>query len=71
MPLKAASALERIQELLNLPSTVPPGGVVTVEKGATLDLSKNGDTFQLGGTINVYGTLNVGEREVKWCYAVS
>ena len=52
--------------MVNLPSTVGPGSVVTVEKGATLDLSQHGaeDKFYLGSTINVSGTLNVGEREV-------
>ena len=64
LPLKAGDALDQIQMMVNLPSTVGPGSVVTVEKDAALDLSQHEDTFQLGGRIDVYGTLNVGEREV-------
>ena len=71
LPLKAGDALDQIQAMVSYPSAVGPEGIVTVEKGATLDLSQHGtdDKFQLGGTINVYGTLNVGEREVTGCPA--
>ena len=67
--MKAGSVLDQVQTLVNSPSAVRPEGIIEVEKGATLDLSQHEDIFQLGGTINVSGTVNVGEREVTGCPA--